>query len=497
MPDVAVAVLAGDVRLGDDGVEVVGAGDVADAEVDGARQVRRRLRARVHLRVQVVEDDPLLGGVRELARQRRTDEAGAARDEDPAPGLREEAMSTTLGAAGRNPDVAGPRALADSARMSRRRPPAPPPGALPLPRPRASLEVGVASVLWGTGGLAVQLIREQEPLSPVTISAWRMTIAAVVLLVALLALRRGGELVDLARSRPRQLLAVGVGTAAYQGFYFVSVTQVGVAVSTVVSLGLAPVLLTIAESVRHRRAPAARAAGGARRRARRAAAGQRRRTRVVDRPGAGRRGAARDRVGYDVRPDDRRRRLDQPYVVAAGADERDDARRGCGAAAVPRARRRDRGVTTDPVALAWLAYLGALTMALAYVLLYSGLRVVAPSTAVTASLVEPVTAAVVAAVVLDEALGPVAVVGILLVLGRRRGARPADRSGGAGAAGPGARPTDPLRVLHVDADPVDQHRERSRRGRRARAGRPCWTAAGGTGRCCRGPCARRGWSAVS
>ena len=43
-------------------------------------------------------------------------------------------------------------------------------------------------------------------------------------------------------------------------------------------------------------------------------------------------------------------------------------------------------------------------MALAYVLLYSGLRVVAPSTAVTASLVEPVTAAVVAAVVLGETL---------------------------------------------------------------------------------------------
>ena len=66
-------------------------------------------------------------------------------------------------------------------------------------------------------------------------------------------------------------------------------------------------------------------------------------------------------------------------------------------------------VTTDPAALAWLVYLGALTMALAYVLLYSGLRVVAPSTAVTASLVEPVTAAVVAAVVLDEPLGPLAV----------------------------------------------------------------------------------------
>ena len=84
----------------------------------------------------------------------------------------------------------------------------------------------------------------------------------------------------------------------------------------------------------------------------------------------------------------------------------------------------------DPVAIAWLAYLGVLTMALAYVLLDSGLRVVAPSTAVTASLVEPVTAAVVAAVVLGEALGPVAVVGILLVLGAVAGlGRPAAAAG--------------------------------------------------------------------
>src|SRR5688500_13324093 len=120
---------------------------------------------------------------------------------------------------------------------------------------RGLLEVGAASVLWGTGGLAVQLIREHEALSPVTISAWRMAIAAAALFVVLVAMRRGGELLDLAHARPRQLLAVGVGTAAYQGFYFVSVTQVGVAVSTVVSLGVAPVLLTAAESVRQRRWP--------------------------------------------------------------------------------------------------------------------------------------------------------------------------------------------------------------------------------------------------
>ena len=74
-------------QVGDDRVEVVGAGDVTDAQVDGVREVGRGLRAGVHLRVQVVEDDPLLGGAGELARERRTDEAGAARDEHPAAGL--------------------------------------------------------------------------------------------------------------------------------------------------------------------------------------------------------------------------------------------------------------------------------------------------------------------------------------------------------------------------------------------------------------------------
>lgn len=71
-------------EVGHHGVEVLGAGHVTDLQVDGVREVGRRLRTGVHLRVQVVEHDPPLGGVRELARQRRTDEPGAARDEDPA-----------------------------------------------------------------------------------------------------------------------------------------------------------------------------------------------------------------------------------------------------------------------------------------------------------------------------------------------------------------------------------------------------------------------------
>lgn len=294
---------------------------------------------------------------------------------------------------------------------------------------RGLAEVAAASVLWGTGGLAVQLVRQHDPLSPVTISAWRMAVAAGVLLLALLALRRGGELVDLARTRPRQLLALGVGTAAYQGFYFASVTQVGVAVSTVVSLGLAPVLLTVAESVRHRRVPSrgrltvlaaalvglllVSVAGHE------SATGPAPVAGVLLALASGTTYALTMAAGGSVS------RQAPPLVLTTGMTL-------VGAAVLLPCLALVDGplVTADPAALAWLAYLGVLTMAVAYVLLYAGLRVVAPSTAVTASLVEPVTAAVVAAVVLSESLGPAAAVGILLVLGAVAGlGRPGTAAG--------------------------------------------------------------------
>jgi DME family drug/metabolite transporter len=294
---------------------------------------------------------------------------------------------------------------------------------------RGLTEVAAASVLWGTGGLAVQLIREQAPLSAVTISAWRMVLAALALLVVLLVLRRVGDLVVLARARPRQLLAVGIGTAAYQGFYFVSVTQVGVAVATVVSLGLAPVLLTVAEAVRRRRSPApsrlvvlgaalvglvlVSLAGSETSTGPAPVAG------VLLAVASGTTYALTTVAGGSVS------REAHPVVLTAGMTL-------VGALVlVPAAALADGPhVSADPVALAWLVHLGVLTMALAYVLLYSGLRVTEPSTAVTASLVEPVTAAVVAALVLEEPLGPAAVLGILLVLGAVAGlGRPATAAG--------------------------------------------------------------------
>ena len=42
------------------------------------------------------------------------------------------------------------------------------------------LQVSLAGVLWGTGGLVMQLIRDREPMSVLVVSTWRMVRAALV-----------------------------------------------------------------------------------------------------------------------------------------------------------------------------------------------------------------------------------------------------------------------------------------------------------------------------
>jgi DME family drug/metabolite transporter len=70
----------------------------------------------------------------------------------------------------------------------------------------------------------------------------------------------------------------------------------------------------------------------------------------------------------------------------------------------------------SPEVAGWLLYLGIGTMGLAYLSLYAGLRTVPAAQATLASLLEPVTAAVLAAIVLGEHLSPAGILGCLLVL---------------------------------------------------------------------------------
>lgn len=291
------------------------------------------------------------------------------------------------------------------------------------------LFVCLAGILWGTGGLALEILRDHSPMSVLTVSAYRMLIAAVALLAASFALRKGSHLVALVRAHPVRAVVVGLGTGAYQALYFGSVATAGVTVATVVSLGLAPVLLAVVDLVRARRRTATRstvrltlvvgsalsglvlvsmASGMASGTTSGADA-------VGPRPVLGLLLAIASGSVYAATT-----ALGSTLLASDGVDPLALTTVATTAGAVGLVPVALAGggpfVTSDPTALGTLAYLGIFTMALAYGLFYAGLRTTRSGAAVVATLLEPVTAAVAAAVLLGERLGPLGIVGSVLIL---------------------------------------------------------------------------------
>jgi DME family drug/metabolite transporter len=280
------------------------------------------------------------------------------------------------------------------------------------------LQICLAGMLWGTGGLAVKLARRSAALSPLTVSGYRTAIAAVVLLAAVLLARRTAAARRLLADHGGRAAVTGMLTASYQVMYFVAVVEVGISVSTVIALGVAPTLLTAGEAVRHRAWPAP----------------GRLATVLVALMGLAlvTFGAGSGTTGP------------HPVIGVVAAIGSGTVYAAATALGEPLAARTDplvpvtvavalvsdgQVLTADPAALGWLAYLGAVTMALAYALLYAGLRTTPGSAAVLATLLEPVTAAVAAAVVFSERLGAAGIAGTLLILAAlvslgRRGAPP-------------------------------------------------------------------------
>jgi len=280
------------------------------------------------------------------------------------------------------------------------------------------LQVSAAGVLWGTGGVAVHLVRDHVALSAGVITGYRTVLGALVLLVVLHVTGSGRSAITLLRRGPVRVVGVALTTLAYQALYYVAVVQAGVSVATVVTLGLAPLLLTCHEAWADRRLPGAgrlvvlaAALAGLVLVARASGSGG-----AGPEPLLGLLSAAGSAAAYAVATV-RGRALAQgtePLALAAVTT-------AIGALAMLPVLTLLAGtgvpvVTTDPAALALLTYLGVITMALATCLVFSGLRVVAGSTATLATLLEPVTAAAIAAVLLGERRGPQGWFGMLLVL---------------------------------------------------------------------------------
>ena len=275
-----------------------------------------------------------------------------------------------------------------------------------------------AGVIWGTIGPAVDVVHQRSMLSVLTMSGWRAVAAVVTLAVVVLIRGQLGACLALVRAHPTRILVMGALTTAFQLLFFVAVLAAGVSVATVVALGSAPVLLLLLHSVQRRRVPATAQlvtvsmgvtglllvsliGGGT--------DGSAPTLGVLAALASGAAFALSTEVGSSVSQGHDAVPVATGTMVVAAL------------IMVPAALsvglvRGDSLVTTDAAAWAGLAYLGVVTMALAYVLLFAGLRTTATGSAAVATLLEPLTAVVIAVLLLGETLTLAGVVGSLLIL---------------------------------------------------------------------------------
>ncbi|MET0143282.1 MAG: EamA family transporter [Ilumatobacteraceae bacterium] len=263
-----------------------------------------------------------------------------------------------------------------------------------------------AAVLWGTSGTSLEL--GPDAATPLGVGALRIVVGAAALWV--LAGRA-----DHPRWRDHALVLVvaGFGVAGYQSTFFTATERSGVALGTIVALGSGPVFAGILDAAWFRRPPSAvwaratavAVTGGA--------------LLVAAQGGS----ATLDAVGiacalaagasYAV------------YAIAVKALIEDDVDSTMAMAAafsvgavvlLPVGLTQPLGwaVTLDGVVM--LAWLGVVTVGVAYALYGFGLRSLPTSTAVTLTLAEPVTAALLGVLVLDERLAPLGWVGAALVV---------------------------------------------------------------------------------
>lgn len=298
---------------------------------------------------------------------------------------------------------------------------------------RGLLLVSLAGVVWGAIGPAVALAHEDSGLSPLAISAYRSGVAVAVLLGFAVVTGRLRTSWSLARPQWRRVLVVGLLTAAFQLLFFIAVVATGVSVATVVCLGFAPVLLLVVSSMQRRRLPSTGrtltvtiAVAGLLLISLGGAAGD-----PAPHPTLGILAALGSGTAYALGADvaaPLSQRLDTLTVTTATM---------CVAAAVllpgglvVAYARGDSLTTSDATAWLLIGYLGVVTMAVAYALLFTGLRSTPSGTAVVATLLEPVTAVLIAVLLLDEQLTAAGLLGCVLIF--------------AAIAGLGRRSEDPL-----------------------------------------------------
>ncbi len=98
--------------------------------------------------------------------------------------------------------------------------------------------IGLAAISWGTTGSVMTTLGERAAASPLLVGTARLWIAAALLLIAARPTARGVASRDLARC-----VAAGACMAGYQAAYFTAVTLSGIAVTALVAICSAPLMI--------------------------------------------------------------------------------------------------------------------------------------------------------------------------------------------------------------------------------------------------------------
>jgi DME family drug/metabolite transporter len=265
----------------------------------------------------------------------------------------------------------------------------------------------LAGVLWGTGGLFGSLLADRTGLSALAVAGYRLAAGGALLLIPLVLSGRPMPRTAAAR---RRIVAIGGLAALFQASYFTAVSLTSVSLATLVTIGSAPVIVLLVDR-----------------------AGGRSMVATV--------GLAVLGVGLLVGLpadglDPATALLGSAFAVAAGAGFAAltllgarpvpglDAVHTTGPAfllgglallAVAAVVGPGVGFTPEPVALGLLLAFAVLPTAAAYGFFFRGLASSSAAVGAVTALLEPLTAAVLAAVVLGERLGPVGTVGAALI----------------------------------------------------------------------------------
>lgn len=279
------------------------------------------------------------------------------------------------------------------------------------PARTSALLLVLAGVLWGTGGLAGAVLQSAGHLDPVPVATYRLLIGGALTTAVAVA---AGQLRHLrGRAALVRLLVTGALLAEFQAAYQVAVARISVSLATLITIGCVPVFVAAGATLRERRLPAPRTLA--------AIAGSV--LGLVLLSGSPVAGADGWRTASGVATS---------LLAGAGfaALTLVTARPVAGQHAITSVGLLLGGVLLTPFALAdgmaapltWevvllAAYLGVVPTAVAYGAYFLGLRHAHPTAAALATMLEPLTATLLAVGLHDERLTPVGVLGALLIAG--------------------------------------------------------------------------------